>query len=144
MHQCDDIQEPNFFLCFDFLCSFIRPQIVSSAFFTLLKKKIIDGHFDTLLHFCSPGTFGKNKFLLRWNIFMGKYIYIGHSIMGQQGLVQNSGNIWNESIPFTALLAQNSNFIRPGTLFCCLALPCLVFVVLSCLATYDLVCLKSL
>ena len=63
--ECDDIQEPNFFLRFDFLCSFIRPQIVSSAFFTLLKKKIIDGHFDTLLHFCSPGTFGKNKFLLR-------------------------------------------------------------------------------
>ena len=44
-------------------CLFISSQTVSSVFFTPFKKSI-NGHLFRFLHFCCPGTFGKNAFLL--------------------------------------------------------------------------------
>ena len=38
--------------------------------------KSINCHIDRLFHFCPPGTFDKNEFLLWSNIFLDKYFHI--------------------------------------------------------------------
>ena len=64
-----------FLLHVDCPSSVIRPPNVSSVF-SLISSQSINCHFDRLLHFCPPGTFDKNEFLLWSNIFLDKYFHI--------------------------------------------------------------------